>query len=209
MKNLSMKNRMNLNLLRFANEMKEFEERMGYFSESPISSLLELDFFELWISHKAANGVLLFNGKSSNDSQDVLGIIFSVAAQSYEPGERWMLSLDAVLNGLKENKTNLEGLHKFYEACRIASMAFEIAYALHGDGIHAPLMEACYMANPEAFEKVITGPKWEHEYEEYIQEHVIKIFSENESGEVIFNKLNELLISKYPGTEKEPDMVTV
>ncbi|WP_417873878.1 hypothetical protein [Xanthomarina gelatinilytica] len=209
MKNVQMKNRMNFNLLRFANEMKEFEERMSDFLKSPLSNLLDLDFFELWISHKAANGLLIMNNKSANASQDVLGIIFSVAVQSYESENGSIFSLNAVLDGLKDAEKDMDGLYKFYEACHIATIAFEITYALYGDGKNTPLMEACYMANPEMFEKLFTGPKWEFEYEEFAQDFVFKIFEENSKGEVIHQKLNELLTSKYPETEKEQSIATV
>lgn len=188
---------MNRNLLRFAIETREMEDRMREFSEHPVSNLLELELFHVGHAEKAVKGLLVMNNRITDVSEDVTKILFSVASCSYGEEKEWDYPLNIVLRGIGKGEKDLETLYKFYEACRFSDIVFEISYALSGNGTNTPLMEACYMANPKMFEKLFTGPKWEFDYEQTVMFAVIKIFSENSKGKVIHKKLNDLLIHKY------------
>jgi len=205
MKNVQMRNTINLGLLRFANNAKEMEARMVKFSENPLSNLLDLQLFQIGIGQDAAKGVLVMNNKLTDISEDAMKILNSVAELSFGEKETCIIILETVLRGLEDGEPDIEALYKFYEVCKLFEIAFEISYSLTGDGNGAPFMEACYLANPEKFEQMFTGPNWEGEFENYIQEHVINIFSENADGRIIHKKLNELYTSELP--ESVEDMV--
>ena len=201
MKNTEMQNRINIGLLKFANDTTEMEARMLKFSENPLSNLLDLQLFQIGIGQDAAKGVLVMNHKLTDISEDAMKILLSVSKCSYDEREDCIKILETVLWGLDEIEPDLEALYKFYEVRHLVEIGFEICFSLSGDGIGAPMMEACYMANPEIFEKMFSGPKWEFEYEEKVQDNVIKIFKENSNGKVIHRKLSDLLTSKF--AEKE------
>lgn len=191
----------NIGLLEFGNKIQRRESAMVKFAANPLSELLDIQLFQVGQTHITAKAILAVNNRLTDISEDAMKIVFSAISNSSNEASPEII--ETILRGLEEGEADVEAIYKFYEVCRIYKAGYDICFAISGEGEPPALLEACYMANPEAFEKVIQGPGWEREYYHYLHEFVTKIFEENSSGKVIYQKLNELLTSKYPEVENE------
>jgi len=196
MKTMSLRNRLKIELMKFITDSKWLEGQMIRLKKGIANKYVSFDY-PVGFSENATKGLLVFDNRLTDLSEDATKIIRSASELAYSDEVRAIQMIDTIFSSLDEGEPDLTALYKFYESCHFSLVAHEIGFTFSGDGFDTPILSAIYMANPEIMAKAFSGHKWEHQFEEDMQKNVFKIFEENSNGVDIHNKLTELIEAEY------------
>lgn len=174
MKTMSLQNRLKIELMRFITDSELLECQMVRLKKGIANKYVRFDY-PVGFSENALKGLLVFDNRLTDISEDVIKIIYSASKFSYDR-VRVIQTINTILLSLDEREPDLTALYKFYESCHFSLIAHEIGFTFSGDGFDTPILSAIYMANPEVMAKAFSGHRWEFQYEEEVQSRVFNIF---------------------------------
>ncbi|MEL4306733.1 hypothetical protein [Joostella sp. CR20] len=187
------KNSLRIDLLKYIEDVDVLVANYKKFKTGPGGKYLNLGINDEMLTN-VLKAILLLDEKETNISKERLSIIKDIATTAHDRSmvKEVLYMLDTLEKGIESKEPLRVDIYKLLETAHITSVAFEISFALNGDGMNTPVSAIAYLINPGKVKGIMSQERADLIMED-LTEEFFDILTKESDGKKLYERLNNVI----------------